>query len=111
MKTPILIALGSFLAAAAAIKAAPALAEPVEPQNISIVRTADLNLTTEAGRRALDQRLVIAANEVCGGVSDVDLAGKNLARQCRKDVLADARAKSQRLASRGPGEILIAAVR
>jgi UrcA family protein len=111
MKTPILIGLGSFLAAAAVIKAAPALAEPLQQQSVSIVHTADLNLTTEAGRRALDQRLVIAARDVCGEASDVDLAGKNRVRQCRADVLADARGKSEQLASRGSEPILIAASR
>ena len=111
MMKPIRIALGAFLATAAVIKAAPSIAEPAQPQNISVVRTADLNLSTEAGRRALDQRLMIAAREVCGTASDVDLAGKNAVRACRKDVLTDARTKSEQLASRGNGPILIAASR
>jgi len=110
MKTPIKIALGSFLVTAAAIKAAPALAEPVQPQNVSVVHTADLNLASQAGRRVLDQRLVIAAREVCGEAADVDLAGQNAARQCRKGVLAAARGKSDQLAS-GNGPILVAASR
>ena len=111
MKTPILIATGSFLVAAAVIKAAPAFAEPVQPQNISIVHTADLDLASRDGQRALDQRLVIAAREVCGEASDVDVAGKNAVRQCRKDVLADARSRSEQVASRSEGKILIAARR
>lgn len=111
MKTPLLIALGSFLATAAVIKAAPALAEPVQPQNVSIVHTADLDLSTAAGRNALDHRLVKAAYDVCGAASDVDLAGKNKVRTCRTDVLAKARAESRQLASRGSGTILIAASR
>ena len=47
MNTSLKIAIGSFLAAAAVIKAAPALAEPAQPQNVSIVRTADLDLSSE----------------------------------------------------------------
>lgn len=108
MKTPLLIALGSFLATAAVIKAAPAFAEAVQAQDVTIVHTADLDLSTAAGRSALDHRLVAAAYDVCGAASDVDLAGKNKVRACRVDVLAKARAESLQLASRGSGSILIA---
>jgi UrcA family protein len=104
---PLLIILGSALATGAVIKAAPALAEP--NQAVSIVRTADLDLSTDAGRKALDHRLVTAAFEVCGTASDVDLAGKNLVRQCRFSVLAKARESSGQLASRDKGIILMAA--
>nr|WP_283937558.1 UrcA family protein [Sphingomonas hankyongi] len=80
---------------AAAIKAAPAFSEPATPEtNVSIVRTADLNLNDAAGQRALELRLVQAAREVCGTASDVDLHGKNAVRACRDDVLA--RAHEQR---------------
>jgi len=106
------IILASALITTAAIKAVPALAEPVDSQtsNVSIVHTADLNLATDAGRRALDIRLSHAAREVCGNPSDVDLAGKNKARACRATVLADARAKSEQLAARGgTGTITLAA--
>jgi UrcA family protein len=99
MKTPILIAAASFAVTAALIKAAPAVAEPA--QNVSVVQTADLDLSTEAGRAALDHRLVVAAYDVCGTGADADLAGQNAARQCRADVLATARARSEELASRG----------
>ena len=104
------IIIASALITTAAIKAVPALAEPVAAQdlNVSIVRTADLDLSTETGRNALDHRLVNAAREVCGTASDVDLAGKNKVRACRQSVLADARAKGDQLASRG-GTIAIAA--
>ena len=110
MNTSLKIAIGSFFAAAAVIKGAPALAEPAQPQNVSIVRTADLNLSSETGRRALDQRLVSAAREVCGTASDVDLEGKNEVRACRTKVLSDARSHGEQLASRG-GPILVAAGR
>jgi UrcA family protein len=101
MKKTLGIILTSFLAATAVIKAAPALAEQAPAQNVSIVHTADLNLSTEAGRRQLDQRLIVAASEVCGTASDSDLAGKNQVRQCRADVLAKAHAESLQIASRG----------
>ena len=94
------ITLSAFLVTAALIKGAPALAEPVQPQNVAIVHTGDLDLTTRAGREALDHRLVNAAYEACGTASDVDLAGKNKARECRADVLASARAQSDQLAAR-----------
>ena len=104
------IIIASALITTAAIKAVPALAEPVAGPdvNVSIVRTADLDLSTENGRRALDYRLVHAAREVCGTASDVDLVGQNKVRACRKNVLSDARAKGDQLASRG-ASITIAA--
>ena len=112
MKQTLRIILASFMATAAVIKAAPVLAEPVSAQNVSIVRTADLDLSTAAGRQALDQRLVAAARDVCGTASDADLAGKNQVRLCRTTVLADARAKGQAIAdSASQPTILIAANR
>ncbi len=97
------IIIASALITTAAIKAVPAIAEPVRGQdvNTSIVRTADLDLSTETGRRTLDHRLVNAAREVCGTAADVDLAGQNKVRACRHNVLSDARAQGNQLASRG----------
>lgn len=101
MKQTFKIIAFSALATAAVIKAAPVLAEPAPAQNVSIVHTSDLDLSTESGREALDHRLVTAAFEVCGTASEVDLAGKNKVRACRTDVLAKARANGEQLASRG----------
>ena len=109
MKQGLLIALGSALATAAVIKAAPALADPAH--NVAIVHTADLDLASDGGRAELDRRLVRAAYEVCGTASDADLAGKNEARKCRANVLAQAQAEARELASRGGGTIEVAAVR
>ena len=108
--TAIRIILASALITIAAIKGAPAVADPVAKAAFasSIVRTADLDLTTESGRKVLDHRLVVAAREVCGSASDADLAGKNMVRACRNNVLADARAKTERLASRS-ATIVVAA--
>jgi UrcA family protein len=111
MKTPLLLAAGSFILTAAVIKAAPAFAEPVQAQDVSIVQTGDLDLSTKAGRVELDHRLVLAAYDVCGTAADVDLAGRNAVRQCRVDVLAKARSRSEELASRGGKTILVAASR
>jgi UrcA family protein len=102
------ITLTAFLITAGLIKGAPALAAPTAAQNVSIVHTTDLDLSSQAGRNALDHRLVVAAFEVCGTASDVDLAGKNKVRACRSDVLAKARAQGDQIASRG-GSIVIAA--
>ena len=92
MKNAFTIALASALITTAVIKAAPALAEaPVVETNVSLVRTADLDLGSDAGRRQLELRLARAAREVCGTASDADLAGKNEVRQCRDEVLIQAR--------------------
>jgi UrcA family protein len=101
MKQTFKIIAASALATAAVIKAVPAFAEPMPAQNVSIIHTADLDLSSKAGREALDHRLVTAAFEVCGTASEVDLAGKNKVRACRADVLAKARAQGEQLASRG----------
>ncbi len=95
MKNPYLIALVSALITAAAIKAAPALAQEAgaAETNVSLVRTADLDLGSASGQRTLDRRLANAAREVCGTASDVDIAGKNDVRECRDDTLAKARSQ------------------
>lgn len=92
--TAIRIILTSALITAAVIKGVPALAETAPSPTVSIVRTADLDLSTRDGRDALDRRLVIAANEACGSAADVDVSGRNDVRRCRKDVLAEARART-----------------
>lgn len=111
MKQTLKIIAASALATAAVIKAVPALAETAPTQSVSIVHTADLDLSTAAGRNTLDHRLVNAAYDVCGDASNVDLVGTNNVRACRADVLAKARAESRQLASRGSGRILVAASR
>ena len=90
----ITIVFASALITAAGIEAAPALAEtPYQGDRaVSVVRTADLDLSTRTGQLTLDRRLTAAAHEVCGIASDADLAGKNDVRRCRDDVIAKARA-------------------
>ena len=108
--TTLKITLSAFLITAGLITGAPTIAQPAPAQNVSIVHTTDLDLSTKSGRDALDHRLVLAAYDVCGTASDVDLAGKNKVRACRTDVLAKARSESEQLASRG-GPIFVAAGR
>jgi UrcA family protein len=93
MKNPFVIALTAALITGAALKAVPAFAETVAPEGqtyFSYVQTADLDLSSARGQRALDQRLAHAASDVCGTPSDADLVGQNKARQCRHDAVARA---------------------
>ena len=106
MRQTLAIIAGSALATTAVIKAAPALSEPL--QAVAIVHTGDLDLSTNVGRRELDLRLIHAAHEVCDTASDVDLAGKNKAPQCRAAVLARARARSAELAANGQSIVVAA---
>ncbi len=98
-----------FVAATGLLNVAPALAEPVTGQNVSIVSTAGLDLSSPAGRAQLDHRLIAAAYEVCGTPSDADIVGKNRAQECRDEVIADARSASAELASRASPVQLAAA--
>ena len=107
MKKTIQITAAAFLITAAALKAAPALAEPVSPEiNVALVHTTDLDLSTQAGQRQLDSRLVQAAREVCGTASDVDLEGKNQVRHCRNEVLARANTQRDQLLAADRGGII-----
>ena len=112
MKNTLKIILASALITAVGIKAAPALAEAPEAQTfVSVVQTADLDLGSADGKRALEQRVARAAREVCGTASDVDLVGQNKVRQCRHDTIARAAGERDALLaapSRG-GAITLAA--
>ena len=105
MKPTFRIILTAFLATAAVMEVAPALAASTSV-NVSVVRTADLDLFQPTPRRhQLDQRLVVAAREVCGTASDADLAGKNHVRDCRDKVLDQVRERRNTLvASARSGE-------
>jgi len=107
MKTITLFGLAA-LASVAAIT--PALA--VDATTVtSIVRTADLDLSNDDGRRALERRIALAAREVCGTPSGVHLEGRNAARKCRDATIAAVHAKRDELfaaAARG-APIIVAA--
>ncbi|HEU5286710.1 MAG TPA: UrcA family protein [Sphingomicrobium sp.] len=112
MTRALYIALASALITTAAIKAAPALAQaPGGETSISLVRTADLDLGSEAGRRQLDQRLAHAAREVCGTASDFDVEGKNAVRKCRGETLAKARARLESVVAERRAVIAVTANR
>ena len=107
------IILTSFVITAGLVKGAPTIARPAAAPlvNVSIVHTADLDLSSVGGRRQLDQRLSQAAREVCGTASDFDLQGKNEVRACRDQVLARAHADRDGLigSANRSGSITVAA--
>ena len=98
-----------FLATLLAFTATPALAEPITVT--STVQTADLDLSSAKGQRALDVRLVQAVKDVCGTASDVDIAGKNEVRRCRADTLANLAGERDQRIARASGEPIEVAAR
>jgi UrcA family protein len=112
MKNPFVLAIASAIVTAGLIKAAPALAETpaAEQTHFSYVKTADLNLASEGGKRALDRRLAQAAREVCGVPSDADLVGQNKARECRDQAIAQAASeRDELLATANRGAVIAVA--
>ena len=102
--TKILSALLLTLAVATPIHAEPTVRET------SVVKTADLNLSSEAGQRVLERRIALAVAEVCGTASDFDLAGRNEVRRCRVETRAKAASdREQRIATASRQSIEIAA--
>jgi UrcA family protein len=77
----------ALIAASLAAAPSPAVAQPGGPQGI-VVRHADLDLTTSAGRATLDLRVLHAARTACGTPSPADPRGRAKAEQC----VAEARA-------------------
>jgi UrcA family protein len=73
--------------AALSLAAAPALAGPSPATRL--VRYADLDLSAEAGRIRLEQRIRAAVRAVCGQPSPADLRGVYEVRACRAETLAD----------------------
>ena len=96
----------SILVLASGLAAAPAFAQDQVPGQavVSLVHTADIDVSTVNGQRQLDRRLSIAAREVCGIASDADLVGKNDVRACRAETLDKARLQKESiLAAAGRG--------
>ena len=105
-----------FVAAliASATTITPTVAQAFEPVTVSsIVKTADLDLSSANGRQELDRRIVQAVREVCGEASNVDLEGKNAVRECRAETIAAAASQREQLlaAARSGTPILIASAR
>lgn len=113
MKQTLLLMTGSALATAALFFAsAPARSAPISAgtEVVRVISTADLDLSSAAGRKALDRRIGRAVIDLCGQAADVDLAGRNAVRKCRADALAQAyQARDQRLAMRSNAPIQLAA--
>ena len=99
MKQTLKIIAISALATAALIKGVPALAESTGQASVSIVQTSDLDLASARGQHQLEQRLVVAAHEVCDTASAVDLRAKNAERDCRDAMLSAARERARVIAS------------
>jgi UrcA family protein len=110
MKQTLKIIIVSALATAAAIKTAPALAAP-SSNAVTVVRTADLDLSSPAGKRALERRLVNAAHQVCDTASSFDLKARNAERACRDSVIATARAKAGTIVARNRDDSISLAVK
>lgn len=91
-----------IVALAAAVAGAPVAAQSQGATATAIVRTADLDLGSAAGRRALDRRIGNAVREACGAASDIDLRGRNAVEACRVDTRQAAQA--QRSALRPTGD-------
>ena len=94
-----------FAALAALLPLVPAAAAvPVRTQTVSY---ADLDLASAKGRSTLDRRLRIAAEDVCGTVSDFDLAGQSDMRRCRTDTILAGRSEARRqLAAANPANTI-----
>lgn len=107
MKQALKIILASALVTGFAIKAAPALAQ--DPVNVSIVRTADLDLSSASGQRVLQQRLAVAAHTVCDGASAVDLKAQNAEAKCRDQVMAAGFARAEAIAAESSGKPILLA--
>lgn len=98
---------------ALALISASAFITPTVAQapEVRIVKVADLDLGTAAGRKALDRRIARAAIDLCGTASDADLAGANEVRACRDDAVAEAQAQVERRLAVGRREPIVLAAR
>jgi UrcA family protein len=93
-----------------AFSAVPAFAE-APAAAATTVQTADLDLSSAKGQRALDRRLQHAAAEVCGIASPSDLEGQNDARKCRKDTVASLKSERDQRVAKASGQPIEVAVR
>ena len=84
----------------------PTVAAEPEARTIEV---ADLDLASPTGKRHFEARVRRAAVDLCGDVSNVDLSGRNDVRQCRDEILEQARQQREvRLASRSTSPIRVA---
>ncbi|NJR79312.1 UrcA family protein [Sphingomonas corticis] len=79
---------------------------PVTAETVQATRTVavhDLDLSRPGHRTRLDRRLTLAARDVCGEASALDLVGKRRVQRCRIDVLERARPARDRALARAGG--------
>lgn len=93
----------------AATMSVPTFAQQGAPQQVQIVLYSDLDLTADAGQRALDRRIRSAVEIVCGATSDSDPAGKNDVIRCRRENLAKASLQARTAFARAMRKVTIAA--
>ncbi len=84
------IRFAASLALSAALLSGPALARPVADCGSAAVRTADLDLATDAGAATLHSRVVHAAAVVCGDTDQRDLGAVSRMMACRRIAMASA---------------------
>ena len=87
----------TFLVLAVAAAAALATSAAAAQTGSVTIGYGDLNLASQAGRAALDQRIDGAARQLCGEYSPLELKMVTQRRSCRAGVLADARAQLARV--------------
>ncbi|WP_404714071.1 UrcA family protein [Sphingomonas sp. MMS24-J13] len=101
--------LTAALALAGAIISSPAYAAPAGEAMSVGVPTADLDLSSSAGRATLARRIGHAAGMVCGHPDAIDLIGTQATRTCRTQAIDDASQQVQlALAARDAGRRLAA---
>lgn len=108
------ISLFALALIASAATVTPTVAQALEPETVSsIVRTADLDLSSASGQSELDRRIVQAARDVCGDASNVDLEGRNATRNCVANTVAAATSQREQLlaAAKTGAPILVASAR
>jgi UrcA family protein len=97
------------LALAGAVISSPAYARIDSDAKSVTVKTADLNLSAEAGRAVLTRRIKHAAEIVCGRAYPADVRATMETRACRTDAVANAMPQVQlALAKTARGERLAA---
>jgi UrcA family protein len=86
---------------AATLAVAPAPAQSLAAgAGTQVVSYADLDLSSESGRLALDRRIRAAIDAACGTASSADPHGRRAVAACRSDLRAQADAqRGQALAS------------
>jgi UrcA family protein len=92
IRTAVSVAFSGVVSLAAFTLPTSAMAAPSGAPHVA-VRYADLDLTSEAGARALHTRIDRATSEVCGEADSRDFTGMREIRECRRVAMQDAAAQ------------------